>query len=125
MARAWEVIRSYIWWTNKRGGMHYDVMVTLILLFIFLAPHWINFNDKPVEHIPHQTGVVVIPDGKAFLYQIDASAVDNRNDAIIRENLVHIIEPIAGEIVLLRYEPVHDSVGRVTSYKAWVQKPYR
>ena len=26
-------------------------MVTLILIFIFFSPYWINFNDKPVPAI--------------------------------------------------------------------------
>ncbi len=28
----WNTIKSYIFWTHKRAGFHYDVMVTLILL---------------------------------------------------------------------------------------------
>ena len=41
------LLKSYIWWTYDRGTIHYDVMVTLILLFIFLAPRFIDFRDKP------------------------------------------------------------------------------
>jgi hypothetical protein len=39
--------------------------------------------------------------------------------------LVRVIEPIAGEIRLLRYEPIRDAKGTVKSYKAWVEKPYQ
>src|SRR5205823_3280433 len=82
----WRTIRGYVLWTYERGSVHYDVMVTLILAFIFLAPHWINFKDKPVEHTPHQTGVVVTPDGEnGFIYQVEASAVNASDDASIRE----------------------------------------
>lgn len=42
-----KTIKGYIWWTYERGSFHYDVMVTIILLFIFLAPHLIDFRDKP------------------------------------------------------------------------------
>ncbi len=125
MTKVWSTIRSYIWWTHKRGSIHYDVMVSIILLFIFLAPHWISFNDKPAERNPHQSGVVVIPDGNDFIYQIDAAAVRGTGDATIREDLVRVIEPIAGEIDLLRYQAVRNSKGEVKSYKAWVRKPYR
>ena len=31
-----KVLRSYFFWTYERGSFHYDVMVTLILLFLFL-----------------------------------------------------------------------------------------
>jgi hypothetical protein len=126
MSRIWRTIRSYIWWTHQRGDFHYDVMVTVILLFIFLAPNWIAFNDKPTERNPHQTAVVtVIPDGADFIYRIDASAVDGDNDAEIRSNLMRIIEPIAGEVVLLRYEPEADPKGHVKWYRAWIQRSFR
>jgi hypothetical protein len=125
MRHIWQTIRGYIWWTHKRGSFHYDVMVSIILLFIFLAPHWINFNDKPTERNPHQSGVVVLPDGEDFVYRIDASAVSSDDDMQIRQDLVRVIEPIAGEIVLLRYEPVRDSKGHLKWYRAWVRKPFR
>jgi hypothetical protein len=125
MSRAWETICSYVWWTHKRGGFHYDVMVTIILLFIFLAPLWINFKDEPAQRSPYQTEVSVAPEGDNFVYLIDAAVVKGGSDAQIRAELVHVIEPIAGEIRLLRYEPVRDARGAVKSYKAWVEKPYQ
>lgn len=135
MRHIWETICSYVWWTHKRGGFHYDVMVTIILLFIFLAPRWINFKDKPAQRSPHQTEVVVAPEGDNFVYWIDAAVVkggpdsqvaDSQiSDVEIRDALVRVIEPIAGEIKLLRYEPVRDAKGTVKSYKAWVEKPYQ
>lgn len=119
----WKTIRSYIWWTHPRGNFHYDVMVTFILLFIFLAPLWINFNDKPAERTPHQTGVVVIPDGQSgFIYRIEASAVQGNSDAEFRESLLRVIEPIAGEAQVTRYEPVLDTGGRIIAYRVWVER---
>jgi hypothetical protein len=100
-------------------------MVTLILLFIFLAPYAVDFNDKPTERRPRQTEVVVVPDGDQFVYQIDAAAVRGTDDAEIRRSLVRIVEPIAGEIELIRYQAVHDRKGNLTLYKAWIRKPYR
>jgi hypothetical protein len=120
MSRVWRTIRSYILWTYERGSAPYDVMVTLILLFIFLSPYWINFKDKPVERTPHQTGVVVTPDGQSgFVYQIDASAVKG-DPTTFEEDLLHVIEPIAGEVEITRYEPVRDTQGHVVAYKVWV-----
>jgi len=48
----WRTIRSYILWQHERGTLHYDVMVTLILIFIFARPYWINYNDKPAPRGP-------------------------------------------------------------------------
>ncbi len=124
MSKIWQTIRGYVWWTHPRGNVHYDVMVTLILVFIFATPTWV-FNDKPTQRVPHQTGVVVSPDGDDLVFQIDSSAVQGRSDAAIREELLRVIEPISGETVVIRYEPVKDNHGDVKEYKAWVKKPYR
>jgi hypothetical protein len=122
MRRVWQTIESYIFWTHNRGSFHYDVMVTVILLFIFLTPRaW--FRDKPAERIPHQTEVVVLPDGQnGFIYEVDAAAVSGTTDDAIRQSLLRVIEPIAGEVEISSYEPLRDGRGRVTTYKVRVQR---
>lgn len=122
MSRILKTIRSYILWTYERGSMQYDIMVTLILAFIFIAPIWVNFKDKPIERSPHQTGVVVSPDGHSgFIYQVDASAVKG-DPASVEADLLSVIEPIAGEVDITRYEPVRDAKGHVVGYKVWVSR---
>ena len=97
MNAIWRTIRGYILWSYERGTIQYDIMVTVILLFVFLSPYWINFKDKPIERNPHPTGVVVIPDAAGgFIYQIEGSAVVGREEAAIRAQLLRIIEPISG-----------------------------
>ena len=123
MTNIWRTIRGYILWSHERGTIQYDVMVTLILLFLFLSPIWINFKDKPVERNPHQTGVVVIPDsGGGLIYQIEASAVSAKDHAPLQEQLLGIIEPISGEVTISKVETEHDGAGRVSGYKVWVQR---
>jgi hypothetical protein len=122
MLGIWRTIRGYILWSYERGTIQYDVMVTVILLFVFLSPHYLNFNDKPIERNPHPTGVVVIPDGAAFIYQIEGKAVQGEGDANIRAQLLRIIEPISGEVTVTRYEIIRDRKGHVLSYKVWVNK---
>ncbi|MGA7288210.1 MAG: hypothetical protein WBX02_08955, partial [Terriglobales bacterium] len=102
---------------------HYDIMVTLILLFIFVSPYFINFKDKPVERNPHLTGVVVIPGDKGgFVYQIQASAVNTSKGEDVRRQLEEIIEPISGAVTITDVETVKDAKGRAVSYKVSVQK---
>jgi hypothetical protein len=98
-------------------------MVTLILLFVFVSPHFINFKDKPVEHIPHLTGVVVIPSAKGeLIYQIQASALNNAANGDVRRQLEQIIEPISGAVSITNIETVKDVSGHTQSYKVWVEK---
>jgi hypothetical protein len=120
----WRTVRGYVLWSYERGSFHYDVMVTLILLFVFFTPYWINYKDKPIERNPHPTGVSVLPDTQGgFLYQIEGAAVSAKDDAEIRDQLLAVIEPIAGgAVTITRYEAVKDSRGRILSYRVWVQR---
>lgn len=123
MNSIWRTIRGYILWSYERGSLHYDVMVTLILLFVFVSPYWINFKDKPIERVPHQTGVVIQPDGGGgFIYQIQASALSAKDEAALRAQMLAIIEPISGAAAISKYETVKDKSGHVLSYRVWVQK---
>src|SRR5690242_3271441 len=123
MSNFWRTIRDYIFWSHERGTIQYDVMVTLILLFVFLSPYWIKFKDNPVERNPNSSGVLVYPDGKGeFIYQVEAKAVQADNDASIRASLLKIIEPISGSVSISSYEKVMDKKGNVLAYKVWVQR---
>ena len=119
MGKISQTIKGYIWWMYPRGSVPYDVMVTLILAFIFLAPLWINFRDKPIERSPNQTEVLVKPEGNGFLYTIDAATIQPGSDDEVREELLRAIEPVAGEIHIERYEAVRNNKHNVVAYKVW------
>ena len=118
----WQVLRSFILWSHERGTIEYDVMVTLILLFVFFSPNFINFNDQPVERNPHPTAVLVYPAGKSLVYEVDAKAVQPGDDSVVQAQLLRVIEPISGETSISKYEPIKDKKGKVLSYKVWVTR---
>ena len=123
MNAIWRTIRSYILWQHERGTLHYDIMVTLILIFIFFSPRVINFNDKPIYRNPHPTEVVVTSDMEGhLLYQVEANAVKDGDDASVRDQLLHIIEPISGAVLIVNYETVKDQKGKVQSYKVLAKR---
>jgi hypothetical protein len=123
MNAVWRTIRGYILWQYERGTLHYDIMVTLILIFIFLSPRVINFNDKPIARNPHPTDVVVTTDAEGrLLYQVAATAISPGDDHSVREQLLRIIEPISGAVSIISYETVDDHNGRAQSYKVLVKR---
>ena len=118
----WQTLRNYLFWNYERGSIHYDIMVTLILLFIFVTPLFVNFKDKPVEHSPHPTAVVVIPGAKGgLLYQVPVADVTGDSDTAVRKELQRIIAPIAGQASISKYEKTTDAAGEPV-YQVWVQK---
>jgi len=118
MNAIWRTIRSYILWQHERGTLHYDIMVTLILIFIFFSPRVINFRDKPISRDPHPTEVVVTSDTEGrLIYQVAASAVTASDDPSLREQLLRIIEPISGAVSIISYEKVSDSKGKLQGYR--------
>ncbi|HYW36522.1 MAG TPA: hypothetical protein VE957_00125 [Terriglobales bacterium] len=123
MNAVWRTIRGYILWQYERGTLHYDIMVTLILIFVLFSPSVIDFNDKPIARNPHPTDVVVTTDAQGhLLYQVAASAVSAGDDRSIREQLLRIIEPISGAVSIVSYETVTDRKGQVQSYKVLAKR---
>jgi hypothetical protein len=55
-------------------------------------------------------------------FQVAANAVTPGDDPAIRDQLLHIIEPIAGAVSIVSYEAVADGKGKVQSYKVLAQR---
>jgi hypothetical protein len=124
-----KTLKSYLFWTYERGSFHYDVMVTLILLFIFLSPRFINYRDRPVYQLPSQ--IMVENDGNGgLIYQVKKTDVDQalqhvsaKTDELrTRRALRRLIEPIAGDVLIERYEPLADNAGTINAYRVWAHR---
>jgi hypothetical protein len=124
-----KLLRNYFFWTYERGSFHYDVMVTLILLFLFLSPRFIDFKDRPVTIIPLQHSEVLVKaqgvssDSEAarFTYEIRVDDLHGaKTDSEIKTAILNVVEPIAGEVTLQNYTPVFDTKGNVVAYDATV-----
>ena len=118
------ILKSYLFWTYERGSFHYDVMVTLILIFLFLSPRLMNFHDRPAARDLVSSEVLVKTDGpRSFIYQISQDQVARTNDpAELEESLQRSIAPISGDVVIDRYDTVKDVHGRVQSYRVWAHR---
>ncbi len=121
------ILHRYLFWTYERGSFHYDVMVTLILIFLFLSPRLINFKDRPAETVALQSSEVLVKEAGSrngnsrFVYQIRAEDVTAaKTDAQRQRAFLRLIEPISGEVNLEHYEPVKDAAGKVIAYNVWV-----
>jgi hypothetical protein len=121
------LLKRYLFWTYERGSFHYDVMVTLILLFIFVSPRFINFGDKPVPDPQVQGHDVLVQasGGGVFVYQVSASQVGaaaSDGGAQLQQQLISSIEPIAGPLQFDRYETVKDANGKIIAYRVFAHR---
>lgn len=128
----WKTMKGYVAWEYERGSLHYDVMVTLILAFVFITPLYINFKDKPIERAAHQTRVVVLPEEKGLLvYLIDAAEVQGSDDQAVRQTARRVIAQITNsDVDVVKWEPVcrmgsgpcDGQVRPIVAYKVWAKQ---
>jgi len=119
------LLGSYIFWAYERGSVQYDVMVTVILLFIFVGPRFIDFKDKPVPTPPIRSSEVLVKNtGNGDLrYEVRAEDLGQASeDADLRKALLRVIQPISGDVTIQAYQPVFDAKGKVVAYDATVKR---
>jgi hypothetical protein len=121
-----KLLRSYFYWTYPRGNIHYDVMVTLILLFIFVTPQFWDFGDKPSRAPGPSHPIQVASDGSRSLLvtisDIDVKASPNASDSEMRRVLRKAIEPVTGDAVtVLRWETALDANGNKI-WRIWARR---
>ena len=123
-----KLLKSYFYWTYPRGCLHYDIMVTLILLFIFITPHYWNFGDRPSPSGgPLHPIQVVGTGGRGFIVTVQAADVvldlkTTASNMAIKKALRKAIEPVTGDAVVVDYwETRQDAQGNWT-WKVWARR---
>jgi len=121
------LVRNYVFWSYERGSFHYDVMVTAILLFLFIGPHYINFHDRPIPNVPlREAAILVKPAGmedgqQRFIYEIRADDLGTPRDNLELQEAVHnAIYPISGAVTFGRIDEVLDASHKVVAYDVTV-----
>ncbi|MGA2807037.1 MAG: hypothetical protein ABSE87_02830 [Terracidiphilus sp.] len=123
-----KILKSYFYWTYPRGCFHYDIMVTLILAFIFLTPHLWNFGDKPSSTAGPQHPIQVIGDGgRGIIVTVQAAdvALDlNTRDSYpaVKKALRKAIEPVTGDAVAVdNWDTTKDAQGNLV-WRVWARR---
>jgi len=121
-----KLLKSYFYWTYPRGNVHYDVMVTLILLFIFVTPQFWDFGDKPSRAPGPSHPIQVASEGSRTLLvtisDIDVKAPPTASDNEMRRVLRKAIEPVTGDAVtVVRWETAADLQGNKV-WKIWARR---
>jgi hypothetical protein len=122
------ILKSYFYWTYPRGCFHYDVMVTLILAFIFVTPQFWDFGAKPPTVVGPPHPIQVVGDGgRGFIVTVQASDVNlalttTASNMAVKKALRKAIEPVTGDAVAVeRWETFQDAQGNWT-WRVWARR---
>jgi hypothetical protein len=117
-----QTLKSYFYWTYERGSFHYDVMVTLILAFIFITPFVWNYGDRPQpDKLEANSVLVKMPSPGQFVYEVPARAV-HPDGPPLNDQLQKQIEAISGDVTLDRFEVVKEPRGKIITYRVWAHR---
>ena len=122
------LLKSYFYWTYSRGSFHYDVMVTLILAFIFITPHLWDYGATPWATSNLQHPIQVVSNGNyGFIVTVSASDVNldlhtTASKAWIKKELRVAIEPVTGDAVFVDdWQTVIGNDGK-PAWKGWAHR---
>jgi hypothetical protein len=119
-------LRRAVFWSYERGSWQYDVIVAIILAFIFLTPRsW--FQRDPnlgMVDLRHVQGVVEIAHEKdRHTYVVDARLVQSRSSVQPAQAVHEILQERLGRPSrVISVEPVRDQEGVILSYRAVVEQ---
>jgi hypothetical protein len=108
------MLKRFILWDFPRASWQYDVMVALILAFIFLTPReW--FRDQP--RIPHASSIAMLPPGNYF---VDSQLLDGIPENQRAARLSEILQARMSnrKLHVTRIEPIVNSEGELQGYIA-------
>ena len=110
------MLKRYILWEYPRGSWQYDIIVGVILAFLFLTPRaW--FRDQP--RIPH-VSVISIPRGT---FAVDPEFWTAIPEGQRIEKVTQEIRSRAGNphLTVIGVEPYKDSEGETRCYIAFTK----
>src|SRR3954449_6828682 len=110
------MLKRFILWDFKRGSWQYDVVVGIILAFIFLTPREV-FRDG--QRLPQPHGIAMLPteDGNTAFY-VDPGLLKDvpENQRVAR--LTELLQKNTSnrKLAITRLEPFKDSDGELQGY---------
>jgi hypothetical protein len=113
-------LKRFILWDYARATWQFDVMVAVILAFIFLTPRgW--FRDQP--RTPRASQVAQLGAGHGNdLFWIDPALLTGVPDGQRSAKLVGILKGRTGKtLTVTQVEPILDSEGEVQGYWAFTK----
>src|SRR5579872_6501951 len=114
-------LKRFILWDYPRATWQYDIMVAIILAFIFLTPREL-FRDQP--RIPRASNIAMLPaENGSDMYWIDPELLTGVPESQRVEKLAGILKARTGKPQsVLRVQPIYDdSENELKGYMAFTK----
>ena len=119
MSGGWlDGLKRFILWDYPRASWQYDVMVALILAFIFLTPKAV-FRDQP-----RPKSVVMLPaEQGASVFWIEPELLEGLSPQAREQVLEKLIQSQAGgrKLTVVRLEPIYGAEEELRGYMAFAK----
>ncbi|HEX5234190.1 MAG TPA: hypothetical protein VFW25_02555 [Silvibacterium sp.] len=117
------ILKSYFFWTYERGSFHYDVMVTLILAFLFVTPFLWNYGDRPQpDKLGANSMLVKLAGPGNYIFDVPAREVNGTGGGPLDVQLEQKIQAVSGPVTLDRFEAVKEPGGKIVTYRVWAHR---
>ena len=116
-----DMLKRFILWDYRRGSWQYDVMVGIILMFIFLTPRDL-FRDQP--RIPRASSISLLPsDRGGYVFHVDAALLAKTPENQRVAQLTSLLQNAMSDrrLSVTRLEPILDSEGELQGYMAFAK----
>lgn len=118
--KVWQKIRPAIFWSYRRGSWQYDLIVVIILAFIFLSPRNI-FLDQPrpptvqeIESLNDDNGTLV--------FWVDPEVVEGSAPDDVDSRLRDLLKQRSGKnLRIVDKKPTTDAEGAVRAYLVYAR----
>jgi hypothetical protein len=114
----WSGVRRFVMWDYPRACWQYDVMVILILAFIFLTPQeWFRDQPRPssIVMLEGHAGTDVVWIAPEVLVAVPKAGRQAAAAALIQKKF-------GKELNLVRLDPILDAESEITGYMALVKR---
>ncbi len=115
------MLKRFIFWDYPRASWQYDVMVGIIVLFVFLTPRgW--FRDQP--RTPMVSSVAVLPaEHGVNVYWVEPELLSGLSPDRQAQKLPELLKKLAHQkkMTVTRVQPVPDSDGAVKGYMVFAK----
>ncbi len=118
--KLWQTIRPAVFWSYRRGSWQYDLIVALILAFIFLTPRSV-FHDRPRPPTVQQIEPLS-EDSRMLVFWVDSDVIESAAPEEADGRLRELLKQRSGkDLQVIDKKPATDAEGAVRAYLVYAQ----